>query len=214
MNKDTDQLRIKGQAVLFANSLYAGMPDDMPATLALAVLDVCGAPAQTARQVQDDQTVVILGAGGKSGMLCAFAAKDKVGDKGRVIGVEYSDAALNHLQSVDLCHEVVRLDVRDALLCHRTISDMTGGRLADVVINCVNIPDTELASIMLCRDRGLVYFFNMATSFTKAALGAEGIGRDVDMLIGNGYAKGHAELALNILRQSPAIRRLYERLYT
>ena len=44
-----------------------------------------------------------------------------------------------------------------------------------------------MASILACRDRGLVYFFSMAVSFTKAALGAEGVGKDVDMFIGNGY---------------------------
>ncbi len=49
---------------------------------------------------------------------------------------------------------------------------------------------------MATRDRGKVYFFAMSTSFTAAALGAEGIGRDVDLYIGNGYAHGHAEHTL------------------
>jgi L-erythro-3,5-diaminohexanoate dehydrogenase len=34
------------------------------------------------------------------------------------------------------------------------------------------------------------------------------------MIIGNGYTKGHAEVALDILRNSPVIRRLYETVYT
>jgi len=46
----------------------------------------------------------------------------------------------------------------------------------------------------------------MATSFTKAALGAEGVGKDVDMIIGNGYAKNHAEYTLNLLRESNKLR--------
>jgi len=53
----------------------------------------------------------------------------------------------------------------------------------------------------------------MATSFTKAALGAEGVGKDVNMIIGNGYAKDHADITLNILRESAEIRALYEKLY-
>jgi len=90
---------------------------------------------------------------------------------------------------------------------------MTEGKLADVVINCVNIPNTEMASILMCRDRGIVYFFTMATSFTKAALGAEGVGKDVDMIIGNGYCKDHAEITLNILRESEKIREIYSKIY-
>ena len=53
----------------------------------------------------------------------------------------------------------------------------------------------------------------MATSFTAAALGAEGIGKDVTMIVGNGYTKGHAEIALNVLRESEKIRDLFEKMY-
>ncbi|NLA46250.1 MAG: L-erythro-3,5-diaminohexanoate dehydrogenase, partial [Firmicutes bacterium] len=90
----------------------------------------------------------------------------------------------------------------------------TGGEMADVTINCVNIPHTELASILATRDGGTVYFFSMATSFTAAALGAEGVGKDITMIVGNGYTKGHAEISLNVMRESPVLRRIFEELYT
>ena len=77
--------------------------------------------------------------------------------------------------------------------------------LADLVVNCVNVGGTETASILCCKDHGTVYFFSMATSFTAAALGAEGIGKDVNMMVGNGYAKGHADIALQTLRDHPAL---------
>ena len=51
----------------------------------------------------------------------------------------------------------------------------------------------------------------MATSFSAAALGAEGLAADVTMLVGNGYTPGHAELALDLVRSEPAVRRLFER---
>ena len=40
----------------------------------------------------------------------------------------------------------------------------------------------------------------MATSFSAAALGAEGLAADVTMLVGNGYVPGHAAYALELLR--------------
>ena len=82
-----------------------------------------------------------------------------------------------------------------------------------MVINVVNIPNTEMASIMACKEDGLVYFFSMASDFTKAALGAEGVGKDVNMMIGNGYTKGHANVALQILREDEKIRNLFAELY-
>ncbi len=214
VNKETDQVKIKGKAVLFEQSLYAKLPDDMSETLALSVLDVCGAPAQTARLVKQGNTVAIIGAGGKSGILCAWEAKRRAGVTGRVIGIEYNDEGCNRLSALNLCDEVIRLNAQDALECYETISRLTNGDLADVIINCVNIPNTELSSIMMCKENGVVYFFSMATSFTKAALGAEGIGKDIDMIIGNGYTKGHAEIALNVIRESDTIRELYNDLYS
>ena len=48
----------------------------------------------------------------------------------------------------------------------------------------------------------------MATSFSAAALGAEGLAADVTMLVGNGYVPGHAQFALDLLRTTPAVRSL------
>ena len=61
----------------------------------------------------------------------------------------------------------------------------------------------------MTKDQGIVYFFSMATSFTKAALGAEGVGKDVTMIVGNGYTKDHATIALNLMRESKELRKIF-----
>ena len=210
---DIDQVRIKGKAVLFESGLYGKLPEDIPPSLALAVLDVAGAPAQTAKLVRPGDTVVIVGAGGKSGMLVAYEAKKRAGISGTVIGTELSDKGIETLKSLNFCDHVISLNAQNATDCYDTIHELTRGKLADLVINCVNVPNTELGSILMCKDDGRIYFFSMATSFTKAALGAEGVGKDVEMIIGNGYTKNHADIALNILRESPEIRKLFETIY-
>lgn len=213
VKKEIDQVTVKAKAILFETGLYAKLPSDIPPSLSLAVLDVCGAPAQTQRLVKKGDTVVIIGAGGKSGILCAYMAKQQVGQEGKVIGIEFNDKNIAVLKSLNLCNEVIKLDATNALACYELINDLTSGKMADVVINNVNIPNTEMGTILMCRHRGVAYFFSMATSFTKAALGAEGVGKDIDMLVGNGYAEGHAELALSILRESKEIRKIYEEMY-
>ena len=80
-------------------------------------------------------------------------------------------------------------------------------------INNVNIEATEMTSILCTKNTGIVYFFSMATSFTKAALGAEGVGSDVTMIMGNGYTKGHAEITLQELRECEALRKVFTELY-
>jgi L-erythro-3,5-diaminohexanoate dehydrogenase len=209
IRKDQDQIRVKGQAILFESGIFAKLPDDMPPPLALAVLDVAGAPAQTARLVKPGDTVLVIGAGGKSGLLCLYEAQKRAGVTGKILGMGHSEASHNRIVESDLADHVFSLDATKPLEVYEKVSDLTSGRLADVTINCVNIPGTEMASIMATKDGGVVYFFSMATSFTAAALGAEGIGKDVNMIIGNGYTKGHAEIALSVLRESPILMKMF-----
>ena len=213
IRQDIDQVDIKGEAILCASGLYAVLPDDIPQNLALSVLDVAGAPAQTAKIVQPGNTVVVLGGGGKSGMLCCYMARQAAGVNGKVICVDGFESSVERAKSADVADHYVVADATDAVNMFNKISELTDGKLADVVINVVNIPNTEMASIMACKENGMVYFFSMASDFTKAALGAEGVGKDVNMLIGNGYTKGHANVALQVLRENEKLRNLFAELY-
>lgn len=210
---ETDQVEVSAGAILFETGIYARLPGDMPDRLALAVLDVAGAPAQTARLVRPGDTVMVIGGGGKSGLLCLYEARKRAGITGTVIGLGHGDKGVARMRDLGVCDHVIQGDARDAIFMLRETERLTGGRLCDVAINTVNIEGTELGSIMATREGGVVYFFSMATSFTRAALGAEGIGKDVTMLIGNGYTKGHAATALNILLESTEIYRIFSRLY-
>jgi L-erythro-3,5-diaminohexanoate dehydrogenase len=210
---DIDRVEIVGQAILFESGLYAKLPDDMDEGLALAALDVAGAPAQAAKLVKPGDSVLILGAGGKSGMLVAYEAMKRVGPTGRVVGNVYLEEDRKTLASLDLCHEVVTADATQAVAFLNATLKANGGREYDVVFNCVNVPNTELSTILPTRDEGIVYFFSMATNFAKAALGAEGVGKDVTMVVGNGYTKGHAEITLWELRENAKLRRLFEERY-
>lgn len=206
-----DRIDIEGHAVLFASGLFARIPSDIPDKVALAVLDVAGAPAQTRTLVKPQDTVVVVGGGGKSGVLCLYEAKKKAGVK--TIAVDYSPTAIAHLNQLSFVDHVIQADARNSLEVYEKVKAVTDGKLADIVINVANIPDTEMSCILSARQKGIVYFFSMATSFTRAALGAEGVGADVDLRIGNGYTEGHADLSLNLLRESPELRRLFQETY-
>lgn len=210
---DVDQVDIKGKAILFESGIYAKIPTDMPEKLALSALDVAGAPAQTAKLCKPGDTVFIIGAGGKSGMLCCYEAKKRVGVTGKVIGMCHSPKSTERLIKLGFCDHVFSGDATNPVETMQIVSDLTNGKMADITINNVNIPDTEMTSVLCTRENGTVYFFSMATSFTKAALGAEGVGADVNMIIGNGYTKGHAEITLQELRENAELRKVFEELY-
>lgn len=213
VKKDIDRVEVKGKGIIFESGLYAKLTDDIKENVAMAALDVAGAPAQTRNLVKEGQRVLIMGAGGKSGMLCCYEAMKKAGANGKVIGIERNEENAKRLLELGLCHEVITADALNSVEVYEKSTKVNDGMEFDVAINCVNIPNTEMSSILPVKDGGTVYMFSMATSFTQAALGAEGVGKDVTMIIGNGYTKGHVAVTMNILRENKEIGRVFEELY-
>jgi L-erythro-3,5-diaminohexanoate dehydrogenase len=210
------QLDIEGEAILFASGAYARMPEDMPERLALAVLDVAGAAPQVARLAKragDAPSVCIFGAGGKSGILCAAEARRTGGPSARIIGIESHAPYADDLRALGFCDEVLSLDARDPVAVRAAVLAANGGHEVDLALSCVNVTDAEMSAILVTRDRGVAYFFAMSTSFTKSALGAEGVGKDIDLMIGNGFAHGHADHSLEMMRTMPGVRALFEKRY-
>ena len=210
INPDIDRVEIDGKAILFESGIYAKLPSDLEDTLALAALDVAGAPAQVKKLVKPGDRVLILGATGKSGLMCSCMAKEKVGSEGLVIGQARNEKRKDFLENTNFCDKTVIADVLNPTDVLAKIHEILNGNEVDITINCLSIPNTELSSILPTRDGGVVYFFSMATSFTKAALGAEGVGKDVTMIIGNGYTKNHAQITLDLLRASETLRKIFE----
>ena len=206
----SEQVPAEGHAILFGRSIAAVLPDDLPGELAMAVLDVCGAPALTERVVRgyDAPTVAVVGGAGKSGSLSLAAAR-RAGAS-RTVGVVPFEEEAALLREAALADAVAVADARDPVALAAAVEKALGGP-ADVTVVCVDVPGCEHGAVLATADRGTVIFFSMATSFSAAALGAEGLAADVTMLIGNGYVPGHAATALDLLRAEPGARQLFER---
>src|SRR5699024_494971 len=107
-----------------------------------------------------------------------------------------------------LADQIVLADARSPLGLLEAVQ--SAGGPADVTVVCVDVPGCEQPAVLATAEGGTVIFFSMATSFSAAALGAEGLAADVRMLIGNGYVPGHADCALELLRTTPGVRALFE----
>jgi L-erythro-3,5-diaminohexanoate dehydrogenase len=204
----SEQVPCAGHAILFARSIAAVLPDDLDPDVALAVFDVCGAPALTDRVVRRHgrPTVAVLGGAGKSGCL-ALAAARRAG-AARTLGLVPTPAEEKLLVDAGIADVVTIADARDPVA---TAAAVTGAlsEPADVTVVCVDVPGCEHGAILATAAGGTVIFFSMATSFPAAALGAEGLAADVTMLIGNGYLPGHAAAALEVFRAEPGVRALF-----
>ena len=201
----SEQAPAQGHAILFGRSIAAVLPDDLPAELALAVFDVCGAPALTARVVgrYPHPRVAVLGAAGKSGCLSLAAAR--LAGASSLVGVVRDEREATLLRAAGLADDAVVADARDPVGLAAAV-----GAPADVTVVCVDVPGCEGAAVLATAAGGTVVFFSMATSFSAAALGAEGLAADVNLVIGNGYTPGHADLAVGLFRAEPGVRQLFD----
>lgn len=209
----SEQVPCDGYAILFGRSIAAVIPDDLEPALSLSVMDVCGAPALTARVVEEyvarghAPTVAVIGGAGKSGSLSLAAAR-RAG-AARTIGVVPHQDEHDLLAGAGLADAVAIADARDPVALRDAVT--AAGGPADVTVVCVDVPGCEGGAILATAEGGTVIFFSMATSFSAAALGAEGLAADVRMLVGNGYVPGHAAHAMELLRSDPGVRALFER---
>ena len=213
IHPEIDRVDVAAQAILFESGLYAKLPDDMSEELALAALDVAGAPAQTAKLVKPGDSVLILGGAGKGGMMCCYEAMKRVGPTGNVVALVICQEDADLLKSMNLCHHAIVGSATNPTEVLEKSLAVNGGKEYDVSILIVNVPACEMAAILPVRDNGTVYFFSMATDFAKAALGAEGCGKDVTMIVGNGYTKDHAEITLSELRENAQLKEYFEKKY-
>ncbi len=213
LDLDVDRVSVSARAILFESGLYAKVPKDLDPKLSLAAMDVAGAPAQVSKLVKSGQRVLILGAGGKSGLLCCYEAMKRVGQTGRVIGLDANADNARRLEELGFCKKVILEDATNPVKVLNSALEANDGLEFDIAINCLNVPGCEMSCILPVRDEGIVYFFSMATSFTQAALGAEGVGKDVTMIVGNGYTKGHAKITFDDLRECESLRKMFEDLY-
>src|ERR1700759_2280345 len=198
-----------------------------------------GAVAAEGPVVTEGPVVLIVGAAGKSGSLSAAAARQAGASK--VIGVvpTEEEAALLRDPAATakdegapgtahgvrprretspaapespLVDEVVIADARDPVGSAGRV-EAAGGPV-DGTVGCLFGAGCEGGAILSTKQGGTVIFFSMATSFSAAALGAEGLAADVTMLVGNGYVPGHADFALDLIRTTPSVRQLFERRVT
>jgi len=198
LDPSSEKVKLRGRAILFGSGIFSEVPEDLPDEVVLGVLDVCGAPAWMARLAKPGMNVAVIGGGGKSGILACVQAVRSVGAEGRVLALCWPENTVDAARETGA--QAVAVDCTDAPAVLEETVEAFEGNEADLVFVCANVPGCEGAAILACDDAGRVVFFSMATSFTSAALVAEGLGKACEMTIGNGFVPGHARLALDLVR--------------
>lgn len=213
VKRESGQLEVRGQAVLFESYPFAKLPDDMPASVALAALSVCSAPALCQKLAASKHKVLILGAAGKSGLLCAAAVRKVLGEQAKLVGVDASDAAVDEVRELGLYSELHLGNAADPLRIREICSAESEEGLFDLVISCVNAGEVEMSAVLATKEQGTLLFFSSTTNFNRAAYSAQLCSKEVELRIGGAYVQGQSDIALNLLREHQALAALFKKRY-
>jgi L-erythro-3,5-diaminohexanoate dehydrogenase len=198
------QVEVRGTAYVSGRAAWAPVPDELPLATVLELYDVCAAAPQTRDLADGAGAVCVLGAG-HAGRLALAAARDATPD-GTLVAVDVDAPAVERAIESGLCDIGVTADLRDPLAALDAVR-ASGAPPADLTVVVVNVSGCEPTAILLTGEGGAVLFFSMATSFSAAALAADGIGSSVRMVVGSGYAPDGGAYALDLVHRSEALRR-------
>ena len=207
LDPDDPQVEVEGTAYVCDRSAWGPVPDDLPLSTVLEVYDVYGAGSLTRTLAPVQGTVCVLGAG-HAGKLALAAARDAM-DGGTVVAVDVDEAAVARVSELGLCDIGVTADLRDPLAALEAVRE-AGAPPADLTVVVVNAGGCEPTAILLTAESGTVLFFSMATSFSTAALTADGMASGARMLVGNGFTPDVGAYALGLVRRSAALREALE----
>jgi len=205
VNIPSGQIDVSGYAILFESGLYSKVPHDIPPRVLLLAYDEAGSVMQSYNLAEQGNNVAIVGAEEKIGALSMCAVRQKLGCSGKIFAIVRTEQSTGAIRKLRVADEVIVADTTDPLKSLPVVQKTLKKREIDLTIDCLNVPGFEMFSIMITRENGKVYFVNPATRYTAAALGAEGIGKDIDLLFYKGYIKGHADFVVQLLRKNPGL---------
>jgi L-erythro-3,5-diaminohexanoate dehydrogenase len=192
------QIDVVGTAVLFESYYFTPVPDGMDWRLAATALDIASLAVQVKRVVLERRPMsraLVIGCGNAG--IAAMATIKKYKPDVEIYGVDVNETNFARIRQFGFSD---RLSVLDAVNAEALISFVGD---CDLVVNCVNVQNTEAASVLATRDHGLILFFSMATQFDKASLATDATGKDVVMQVASGIARGEDEEIFQLMKDYP-----------
>lgn len=221
-----DRVVVKGTAVLFRSYPYSGIPKGFTPEAALAALDISSLVPQVKRVMNFDncgccssERFLIIGCG-KAGITAAALIRRLGGPETKIFVIDASDRQLGILKSLNYANCVplgkqclAKIDATNAEAVLNFAVEATDGEGFDVVLNVVNVRNTEAGTLLAVKPGGTVIFFSMATSFQQAVLATDGTGKDANIILGNGVAERQADQMFWLLQQDRILRYYFEHLH-
>ena len=205
INMRTGQLDIDGHAILFPSSLYARIPDWCPAKLCVSAFGDAGSTYETYRLCKPGMNVLIVGAYETVGMLCLAAARNKIGKSGHIVAVLTGQKKLSSVRGLEMADEILIEELEDPFRAYKDAKEKLNNMSIDLTIDCTCIQGSEMFGVLMTKQNGSVYYTSPAANYSAAALGTEGVGKELDLQLYRGYINGHVAFCIKLLEENPKL---------
>lgn len=206
---NSSQLQVEGEAILFSSFPLVKIYDDIKIEHLITLMDEAGSCFQSYNLANKNDRIIIMGANGKIGLLCAFAVREKIGKDGEITGIVYSNESKALLERYNIFDKIYVCDATEPIEAYKCLK-LNENKLFDLTINCINTFETETFSILLTRNGGTIYFSSLTINYNTACLTAEGMGKEINIVPYKGYLKGHADFTINIFNKYSELRELID----
>ncbi|MCF6465831.1 sigma 54-interacting transcriptional regulator [Clostridium sp. Cult2] len=209
---DHAQIEVEGEAILFSSTQIIKIDNIFSANELIYALDEGASSKEVNRLAKQGDKVLIVEAGGKIGLLCAYAVREKLNHGEDIIGIVRTKEEKNFLSKYNIYNRIYDFDISNTIEAFDTIMTIEK-ELFDLTINCSRSPGTEILSVLCTKPNGTLYFAGIGSNYKTAFLNAEGIGRDINILAYKGYCEGHEKFVVNLLEKNKDLRNLQENIY-
>ena len=172
---------------------------------------ICTSLREVGRTIEETlprpSSVVVLGCG-RSGLLALTLCSDLC-PNATLIGLDVSEKCLADAALLALPRLVLeRVDARDPRAV-ATAVQRHSPEGADLVLNLVSVPDTEAGTALAARAEGIIIYFSMSVSFTRAVLSTDVRGAPLRVHLGAGVFPDQASSTLELLTRHPRLAALF-----
>ncbi len=198
------QVEAEGYAIIFNNCPIVRKPKDVPVNLVLFAFDESGSLFAVNKLSKNKKNFLVVGSGMMTSLLYGRAIRKAAGKGARITCVldHKTDFIFKGKEVEDLLletfDEILYLNILRPVEC---LEKMNLKELADLSVNCADIPGAETINVLATKPKGTVYFSNLINNYSIALYVTEAIPREVEIKCADGFVEAYDDFSIQIIRE-------------
>jgi len=212
------QADAEGYVIAFNTSPLIHLPEGLDLSYTLSAMDESASVSKAFRLAGNKKSVMLLGSSMLSVMLYAAAVRKATGEGCRVVAVidRESTATLSRdeIQGplAPFIDELYLADILSPIDTFKWLEKKEPHKF-DMSINCADLIGAEAISVMLTKDKGILFFTSIINNYNLAILFAETLGKDLETISLDEFDSGFYLFTVSLMREIKGQLEMLDRVY-